>query len=406
MIDIKNKFLELTKRTYPHGTEDELFDILPNNLKTDEFGNKYIQIGETSTMFTSHLDTATATETIVNHVIEGDMIKTDGTSILGADDKAGVTIMLYMIENNIPGLYYFFLGEEVGCVGSRKLSDKFKTEKIDYITKVISFDRRDLDSVITYQASSRCCSDKFGEALAEQLNICSKQIYDNNMEFNYKIDPTGIYTDSAQFTSIYPECTNISVGYYSEHTHTERQNIKHLDKLAKTCCLVDWESLPIERDYTKKEYRSYSNYGYSNYGYSNYNDSDDWDEYYGNSYSNRNKPKEEKKYFLDKAFGTAWSSCVTTENGTNKVKSVDFSSYRIDFEKELIIELFLYLDVIYKSVTWTGEKAIIIYDGSHNFTELSRNELSEFLPELNFWEFEVERQRNEDLFDDISWIYT
>jgi hypothetical protein len=27
-----------------------------------------------------------------------------------------------MIENKIPGLYYFFLGEEVGCVGSRKVA--------------------------------------------------------------------------------------------------------------------------------------------------------------------------------------------------------------------------------------------------------------------------------------------
>ena len=39
-MNIKEKFLELTKRTYPHGTEEELFNLLPKKLKTDEFGNK------------------------------------------------------------------------------------------------------------------------------------------------------------------------------------------------------------------------------------------------------------------------------------------------------------------------------------------------------------------------------
>ena len=138
MIDIKEKFLELTSRTYPHETEHELFHLLPDYLLADEFGNKYIQIGDTTTMFTCHLDTATAANVEVTHVIEGDMIKTDGTSILGADDKAGCVIMLYMIEQNVPGLYYFFLGEEVGCIGSRKLSEKFKSDKLEYITKVVS----------------------------------------------------------------------------------------------------------------------------------------------------------------------------------------------------------------------------------------------------------------------------
>ena len=31
--------------------------------------------------------------------------------------------------------------------------------------------------------------------------------------------------------------------------------------------------------------------------------------------------------------------------------------------------------------------------------------LSEFLPELNFWESEVENQKHDDIFDDASWIF-
>src|ERR1019366_3265993 len=119
MINIKDKFLELTQRTYPHGTERDIFHLLePFDLQEDEFGNLFIKIGESDVLFTSHLDTATSASTSIKHVFEENIIKTDGFSILGADDKAGVTVMLYMIENQIPGLYYFFLGEEVGCIGS------------------------------------------------------------------------------------------------------------------------------------------------------------------------------------------------------------------------------------------------------------------------------------------------
>jgi hypothetical protein len=64
-----------------------------------------------------HLDTVSREHTKVNHVINGNMISTDGTTTLGADDKAGVSVLIWMMKHNIPGLYYFFIGE-VGCIGS------------------------------------------------------------------------------------------------------------------------------------------------------------------------------------------------------------------------------------------------------------------------------------------------
>jgi hypothetical protein len=63
------------------------------------------------------LDTVSREHTKVNHVINGNMISTDGTTTLGADDKAGVSVLIWMMKHNIPGLYYF-IGEEVGCIGS------------------------------------------------------------------------------------------------------------------------------------------------------------------------------------------------------------------------------------------------------------------------------------------------
>lgn len=388
-MNIKDTFLSLTSRTYPHGTEADLFYLLPQDLEIDEFGNLYKIVGDKySTMFACHLDTATSALTDVDHVIDGDIIKTDGTSILGADDKAGVTILMYMIENNIPGLYYFFLGEEVGCVGSKKLAELHKTKKIDCITKVISFDRRGTTSIITHQCSSRCCSDDFGTALANALNIAGAEIYDNDTVLNYKNDPTGLYTDSAQFTRIYPECTNISVGYQGEHTFNETQNIKHLDKLAKAALLVDWESLPISRDPSVVDY---SGYCYGGGGWSSWDD-----EYsYGNYGSYSSKPKQnfectENVWVHDDFYGN-YITCITINKWTKKVTKVDISNDRIGFELGVISQFLMALNVKYESITWDGFKLSIV---GRNQTECDRNELSEYIPELMFWK-DIDDKENE-----------
>jgi len=263
-MNIKKKFLQLTGKTYPHGCEDQLKNHLPKGYKEDGHGNFFIEIGNNpSTMFTCHLDTADRKQTIVRHVMDGNIIKTNGTSILGADDKAGMTVMLYMIEKSVPGLYYFFIGEERGCVGSTRLSRVWnKTEFSNYITKCVSFDRRGTDSVITEQFYGVCCSIEFAKELSARLNSVDSS-------FKYSPDPTGIYTDSAQFTELIPEGTNISVGYYSEHTTSERQDINHLEKLCEAVCKIDWETLPIVRKYEESEYDDYDDYDYDDYGNDN-----------------------------------------------------------------------------------------------------------------------------------------
>lgn len=271
---VLDTFLKLTACTYPYGFEDMLIFHeygFPKDLQKDEHGNYFYKIGESKTIFTSHLDTSCKDMKHVNHVFEGNMIKTDGTTILGADDKAGVTIMLFMIKNKIPGLYYFFIGEEVGCVGSKLAAKTFKGT----YNRCISFDRRGTDSVITFQSASRCCSNNFATQLSKELN--------KSGNLQYKNDSSGIYTDSAEFTDLIPECTNISVGYYSEHTTTERQDIEHLTKLADACLLVDWESLVTERDPSVTEYDydygyggRFEGYGTSAYGNRGFNSHNNW----------------------------------------------------------------------------------------------------------------------------------
>ena len=240
---IRRKFLQLTKYTYPHGTEGFLKSYLPEGTKKDAYGNFYYLIGEDpTTMFTCHLDTACSKQVKVNHVQTQNIIKTDGSSILGADDKAGMVVILNMIENKVPGLYYFFIGEEVGCVGSSKLAQNWVNSEFSYtISKVVSFDRRSTGSVITHQWYGRCCSDEFADELSFRLNGTGQRL-------KLEPDDTGVLTDSAQFMDIVPECTNISVGYMYEHTTGEYQDIEFLQRLCKAVCLIDWESLPVERN--------------------------------------------------------------------------------------------------------------------------------------------------------------
>ncbi len=238
--DIRSTFLSLTTMTYPHGHESEVLKFLPKDLIKDEFDNYYKIIGKSETMFTSHLDTADRKQskvTIYSTEKDGDeMFVTDGTSILGADDKAGVSIMLYMMAHNIPGIYYFFDGEERGGIGSNKLASVFDSvEHLKGVKRCISFDRRNYYSVITQQLGRECCSDEFATELAKELNKSGLKI---------SLDPTGIYTDSASFIDEIAECTNISVGYFSEHTISETQNISFLQRLGKACLDVNWENLP------------------------------------------------------------------------------------------------------------------------------------------------------------------
>ena len=209
------------------------------------FGNKIIrnQKGNSKVMFTSHIDTASRDKSKVNlrKLIENneEFVITDGTTILGADDKAGVAVMMYMMHHNIPGIYYIFIGEERGGIGSHAVARDFESFPfLKDVDKCISFDRRNYHSVITSQLGQTCCSESFGVALVNELNAAG---------LDMKLDNTGVYTDSASFIDIIPECTNISVGYFNEHTGNEKQNLTFLKRLAEASIKVKWESLPSER---------------------------------------------------------------------------------------------------------------------------------------------------------------
>lgn len=287
MIDVREMFLKLTNKLYPYGLEDDIIDILTDfKFERDSYGNYFILVKKSDdtfsdSMFTCHLDTVKTTfgnknnPVFVNQVEDGDFIKTDGNTNLGADDKAGMTILLKMIENKIPGLYYFFIGEEVGRIGSGDLSDNYKKMVnkgiIPNINRCISFDRRGYDYVTTKQHYKTCCSDIFANKIVEELNIHG---------FWYATDINGGRTDSHEFIDLIPECTNLSVGYFNEHTVTESQDIEFLILLSMVVCKIDWDSLP-----TKRILPIYKPVRYNSLKYSSFDERDEYhngvDSYWG-----------------------------------------------------------------------------------------------------------------------------
>lgn len=214
----------------------------------DKYNNVHVLVGSSNMLFACHLDTADDTpERVWFDFHKKGFIRSNGRTLLGADDKAGASIMCHMITNRVPGHYVFHAGEEVGCVGSTKLAEHLNWGGFDDALKngtplpdrpkaVISFDRRGYDSIVTHQCGSRTCSDEFASDLSDALDL------------DHAPDPTGVWTDSVQYAPHVPECTNVSVGYFHQHTNQEEQDIEYLRLLADRCCRVDWESLTISRD--------------------------------------------------------------------------------------------------------------------------------------------------------------
>jgi hypothetical protein len=173
---------------------------------------------------------------------------------LGADDGAGVWLMVKMIERRVPGTYLFHRSEEVGGKGSAEMVRKH-TDWLAKFECAVAFDRHDTFEVIHTQGGSRCASAKFTDALCDRLNKQGMQ---------YEPSQRGVFTDTKNYRGIIPECVNVAVGYQSQHGRNETLDYGHLNALLDAVCAIDWDSLPIDRDPKIVEAGSYG-YGRHNW---------------------------------------------------------------------------------------------------------------------------------------------
>lgn len=222
----------------------EYLDPIPG-MTADAFGNRMLTIGDRPrVMWSCHVDTVAARggpqDVGVDELGIASLCHGKPGMSLGADDGAGVWIMLNMIVAGRPGLYLFHRGEEQGCLGSHWIQ-RNTPELLKDIDAAIALDRAGLGDVITHQSYGRTCSDAFAASLASALN-------DLNQDFRYAPDDTGVFTDTNEYAGIIPECTNLSVGYHGQHGPRETLDVDHCEKLLAATLKLDTSMLVIERD--------------------------------------------------------------------------------------------------------------------------------------------------------------
>jgi hypothetical protein len=245
--------------------------IMPLGGTIDKAGNVIIRVGDSRVLWSSHTDTIHRTGGRQRIAVNGDMIKIghgETSNCLGADCTTGVWIMREMILHGVSGLYVFHDSEEIGGLGSSSLR-KHHDGLLDGIDFAIAFDRKGYDSIITHQWGGRCCSDDFAKSLSKLMPNA------------YQLDNGGTFTDTANYTDVIAECTNISVGYFNQHTTSETQSISHALALRDAMLKFDETKLVKSRnageidldDYGYGWGKSY-NYGQGkrSYGYDSFYD--------------------------------------------------------------------------------------------------------------------------------------
>lgn len=226
------------KRPSGGKTENEFIKRFVRSLgaKPDTFGNHWLSIGDAPILWSCHTDTVHKTEG-KQHVLYGaGLASVEKGECLGADCGTGVWLMAQMIRAHVPGFYIFHADEEIGGAGSARIAENLK-ERISHCKYAIAFDRKGTGEIITHQASRRCASQAFADSLAACL-----------APLVYSASDGGTFTDTANYTRIIPECTNISVGYYKQHTEAEYQDVRHARALRDVLITADFSTLVCQRD--------------------------------------------------------------------------------------------------------------------------------------------------------------
>lgn len=152
------EFLELVRIPSPSGREKAMADLLVAKLAqmglqvtVDDAGDKVGgQTGNVigrlkgtveapTILFSAHMDTVTPCDAI-NPIVKNDTVYSDGTSVLGADDKGGITAILEALrvlkENSIPHgdvEVIFSIWEEGGLKGAFNLDTSALRAKHGYV---------------------------------------------------------------------------------------------------------------------------------------------------------------------------------------------------------------------------------------------------------------------------------
>ena len=245
-------------------------------IRTDNNdGNLYIMRGESDTYpcVVAHLDQVQR-----NHSADFKAVETEDIIFgyspskrckegLGADDKNGIWIALQCLKEFDVIKVVFFMGEEVGCVGSGRCDMSYFKD----CRYIIEPDRRGGADLIT-NISGRICSVEFEEAIHADW-------------FGYS--PTeGMMTDVLELSEqgVGLSCINLSCGYYQPHTDDE-YTVK--EDLLNCLNFVRFIIGSLTDVYPHKYSYSYLGYRYGGYSYDGFNS---YNYYKGKSTNKTTKP--------------------------------------------------------------------------------------------------------------------
>jgi len=248
-------FVQLTSHLCSSIKSEQAFaqtHLFGDGFVSDGNGNIYYdnRKNNENIMFCCHMDTVGQDNFHIVRYKDSRFIFTDGKSQLGADDRAGIALCLYLIEKDIPGLYYFFSQEEKGAPGSSALADD-NPDIIKGIDIALELDRKGYNDIIYVQGrktASYECANSIGSELAKQKIFMSP--CDN-----------GVFTDTANLTTVIRECLNLSVGYFNQHTYSEYQDVLFLDHLGEALSKVNWSKIVVAKDLDSK-IRHHKAFGY------------------------------------------------------------------------------------------------------------------------------------------------
>lgn len=274
--------MELLKKLYeihsPSGQEKRIKRFIRKyvieniegaNIVDNRDGNIYIVKGDAETYpcVVAHLDQVqrnhsedfVAVET--EHIVFGYSPKNKCREGLGADDKNGLWIALKCLEYADAIKVAFFVGEEIGCIGSGKCDMTFFKD----CRFVVQPDRKGGSDLIT-NISGKICSAEFERDINADF-------------FGYKAT-SGLMTDVLELSErgVGLSCINLSCGYYDPHSDDEFTVIADL---LNCLCFVKYIIDNCTKVYEHKYASSYS------YGriYDDYYDWDYKDDYRYSGYS-------------------------------------------------------------------------------------------------------------------------
>ena len=226
-----------------------------------EIGNIYVTKGVSDTYYpclVSHIDQVQtihsrdfqATET--KDIIFGYSPKNKRLEGLGADDKNGVWICLKCLMKYENIKVAFFVGEEIGCVGSSKADMDFFND----VRFVVQCDRRGSNDLIASICSTEIASKEFIEATGHEA-------------FGYHLEE-GMMTDvlTLKENGLAVSCVNLSCGYYdphSDHEFTIKKDLLNCLSFVENIIENCTETYPHEYDYKMGGFYGFDDYFYEYY---------------------------------------------------------------------------------------------------------------------------------------------